>query len=188
MLSVELLIGQDNAEAFVPLDVRRGRAGQPFAVRTLFGWCLNGQSPVTLPSRKVICNFVSSSSVDEYVSGRSNGPQKLHQYRSDLGSPHSKPAILVDTNLEVKKSQSVTVCEAVSSEAPPVKSRDYGVLVNPLCILIQQYPAWCRIKRVLAWCLMFVESLELINLQVVCQYKKSAKLRLGLYLFGRADS
>ncbi|XP_038071202.1 uncharacterized protein LOC119740069 [Patiria miniata] len=56
---VDLLIGQDNAEALVPLEVRRGRSGQPFAVRTLFGWCVNGQSPVSRVSRKVVSNFVS---------------------------------------------------------------------------------------------------------------------------------
>ena len=38
----QLLIGQDNAEALIPLDVRRGRRGEPFAVKTLFGWSLNG--------------------------------------------------------------------------------------------------------------------------------------------------
>ena len=34
---VDLLTGQDNTKALVPLDVRRGNPGQPFAVRTLVG-------------------------------------------------------------------------------------------------------------------------------------------------------
>ncbi|XP_022104751.1 uncharacterized protein LOC110986831 [Acanthaster planci] len=63
--TVDLLIGQDNAEALLPLEVRRGSMGQPFAVRTLFGWCLNGRSPVNRVSRKVISNFVSCLSTDD---------------------------------------------------------------------------------------------------------------------------
>ena len=38
---VDLLIGQDNSEALLPLEVRRGRAGDPFAVRTCLGWSVN---------------------------------------------------------------------------------------------------------------------------------------------------
>ena len=34
---VQVLIGQDNAEALIPIDVRRGMTGQPFATQTLFG-------------------------------------------------------------------------------------------------------------------------------------------------------
>jgi hypothetical protein len=39
---IDLLIGQDNAEALVPLDVRKGHKGEPLAVHTLFRWSLNG--------------------------------------------------------------------------------------------------------------------------------------------------
>jgi len=39
---VSLLIGQDVPEALIPLEVSRGNAGDPYAVRTLLGWCLNG--------------------------------------------------------------------------------------------------------------------------------------------------
>lgn len=39
---VQLLIGQDYSEALIPLDVRRGGFADPFAVRTLFGWSVNG--------------------------------------------------------------------------------------------------------------------------------------------------
>ena len=39
---VQLLIGQDNAEALLPLEVSRGEKGEPFAVRTIFGWSVNG--------------------------------------------------------------------------------------------------------------------------------------------------
>ena len=38
----DILIGQDNSAALVPLEVRTGPVGAPFATRTLMGWSLNG--------------------------------------------------------------------------------------------------------------------------------------------------
>ena len=55
---VKLLIGQDNAEALVPLEVCKGHKGEPFAVRTLFGWSLNG--PAQTPSGSTTSFFVST--------------------------------------------------------------------------------------------------------------------------------
>jgi len=40
---VDILIGQDHSEALLPLDVRSGVRGQPFAVKYLLGWTLNGK-------------------------------------------------------------------------------------------------------------------------------------------------
>ena len=37
-----LLIGQDNPDALIPFDARRGKVGKPYATKTLFGWTLNG--------------------------------------------------------------------------------------------------------------------------------------------------
>lgn len=39
---VDLLIGQDVPQALLPLEIRRGRYGEPFAVRTTLGWTING--------------------------------------------------------------------------------------------------------------------------------------------------
>ena len=65
---IEILIGQDNSEALLPIEVRKGRRGQPFACHTLFGWTLNGptssQNPV---SRSVISHFISTTSLEEKV-------------------------------------------------------------------------------------------------------------------------
>ena len=41
-LSVEMLFGQDAPLVLTPLEVRRGRDGEPFAVRTKLGWAING--------------------------------------------------------------------------------------------------------------------------------------------------
>ena len=42
---VDLLIGQDNSEALVPLQVLNGNPGDPFGVLTKFGWTLNSVVP-----------------------------------------------------------------------------------------------------------------------------------------------
>ena len=63
-VQVHLLIGQDNAGLMVPFDVRHGHGNQPFASRTLYGWCLNGAVPATKDSQISISNFVTSSIED----------------------------------------------------------------------------------------------------------------------------
>ena len=40
--TVNLLIGVDIPEALQPKEIRRGEKGGPFAVKTKFGWTLNG--------------------------------------------------------------------------------------------------------------------------------------------------
>ena len=42
---VDLLIGQDNSEALVPLQVLKGSPGDPVSVLTKFGWTLNSVVP-----------------------------------------------------------------------------------------------------------------------------------------------
>lgn len=64
---VDLLIGQDVAEALIPLETRRGRQGEPFAVRTLLGWSINGPVSCRAVSKKVIANFVTASSLESQV-------------------------------------------------------------------------------------------------------------------------
>ena len=54
---VDLLIGQDNSEALVPLQVLGGNPGDPFAVLTKFGYSLNGVVPGSSPDC-VVSNFV----------------------------------------------------------------------------------------------------------------------------------
>ncbi|KAJ8041442.1 hypothetical protein HOLleu_12255 [Holothuria leucospilota] len=57
---VDLLIGQDHAEAFLPLEIRRGKRGEPFAIRSIMGWYLNGQIRPQLVNANVICHFVTA--------------------------------------------------------------------------------------------------------------------------------
>ena len=54
---VDLLIGQDNSEALVPLQVLKGNPGNPFAVLSKFGWTLNSAVSGISPDC-VVSNFV----------------------------------------------------------------------------------------------------------------------------------
>ena len=63
--AIDMLIGQDQSEALVPLSVARGLPGQPFATLTKFGWTLNGRSDTT--STKVVSNFITTQSLDAKV-------------------------------------------------------------------------------------------------------------------------
>ena len=62
----DLLIGQDNAEALVPLDVRRGSRGEPFAVKTMFGWSINGPVRRECFASSRSSHFVSALSVASF--------------------------------------------------------------------------------------------------------------------------
>ena len=58
---IDILIGQDNTEALVPLEVRSGARGEPFASRTLFGWTINGPSKLrNVVGHHVVSHFISS--------------------------------------------------------------------------------------------------------------------------------
>ena len=61
---VDLLVGQDNSEALVPIEVRRGPVGAPFAVLTMMGWSLNGRVIVDDPCCDVMSALVSTHNPD----------------------------------------------------------------------------------------------------------------------------
>ena len=45
-VKVDILIGLDNTEALVPLEIRKGGKGEPVAVKTLLGWYVSGMMPL----------------------------------------------------------------------------------------------------------------------------------------------
>lgn len=58
---VDVLVGQDHAEALIPLEIRKGVKGDPFAVRTILGWSVNGPLRYnSIVRREVISNFVTT--------------------------------------------------------------------------------------------------------------------------------
>ena len=52
----------------VAVDLVSHWPGEPFAVRTMHGWCLNGKVPIERVTKGVISNFVSATTVDDDVS------------------------------------------------------------------------------------------------------------------------
>ena len=61
---VDILIGQDNSEALVPLPVLKGNPGDSFSVLTKFGWTLNSVVPGSSSdcvSLAVVSYFVHTS-------------------------------------------------------------------------------------------------------------------------------
>ena len=61
---VDLLIGQDHSAALVPIGVRRGPVGSPFAVLTMMGWSLNGCVSANIPSSCVTSNLAFTNILD----------------------------------------------------------------------------------------------------------------------------
>ncbi|KAK3882373.1 hypothetical protein Pcinc_013239 [Petrolisthes cinctipes] len=67
---VHLLIGQDCADLLLPMEIKKGRLGEPFAIRTSLGWAING--PID-PSKSA----VRSSYFVHSISGLEKDPSKL---------------------------------------------------------------------------------------------------------------
>ncbi len=57
---VSLIIGQDVPQALAPLDIRRGRDHEPYAVRTQLGWVLNGPLGGQ-ENQEILSNFVATA-------------------------------------------------------------------------------------------------------------------------------
>ena len=66
-VTVDILIGLDHTEALVPLEVRTGNKGEPFAMKTLLGWCISGNTLTGKPSNQIISHFISTSTIEEDV-------------------------------------------------------------------------------------------------------------------------
>lgn len=64
---VELLIGSDVPEAFWVEEERRGRRGEPYAIRSLLGWSIIGPAGKCTPQGAVNVNFQQSLSVEDQI-------------------------------------------------------------------------------------------------------------------------
>jgi len=65
---VDILIGQDHSEALFPIQTRSGQKGEPFAVKTLLGWAINGPVSVrSVVNKQVVSNCVHTHSVEENI-------------------------------------------------------------------------------------------------------------------------
>ena len=62
---VDVLIGQDHADVLMPLKVRCGAEGEPFATCTILGWSVNGPiAPSQGVSKRVISHFVTTDQIE----------------------------------------------------------------------------------------------------------------------------
>ncbi|XP_060596965.1 uncharacterized protein LOC132750912 [Ruditapes philippinarum] len=64
---VELLIGSDVPEAFWVEEERRGRRGEPYAIRSLLGWSIIGPAGKSTLQTAVNVNFQQSLSVHDQI-------------------------------------------------------------------------------------------------------------------------
>ena len=62
---VDLLLGQDCSEALIPIEIRKGNKGEPFAMSGFFGWCLNGRASSHTVCHTVISNFITTASLTD---------------------------------------------------------------------------------------------------------------------------
>ena len=74
--SVDILIGQDYPAALLPLEVRSGPKGTPFAIHTIMGWALNGTSAPSPTGRRITSNFVSSTVLEDKIN-------RLHEIQEE---------------------------------------------------------------------------------------------------------
>ena len=61
---VDVLIGQDHPVILRPLETRYGSDTEPFAVRSILGWTLNGPITSQRTSKHVTSNFISAASIE----------------------------------------------------------------------------------------------------------------------------
>ena len=78
-----MLIGQDHSEALIPLGVRRGKPGEPFAIRSVLGWCLNGSAHWQCVSNNVVSNFISINETNTVSDELQENVQRLWQIEND---------------------------------------------------------------------------------------------------------
>ena len=88
---VDLLVGQDNSEALVPIEVRRGPVGAPFAVLTMMGWSLNGRVIVDDPC----CDVMSAPVPTHNPDAQLNRHEKLTEREGTLGMSEKDQELFV---------------------------------------------------------------------------------------------
>ena len=64
---IDLLIGQDYADCFQPLELLKGNKNEPYAVRTPLGYVVHGPNSQHVASNCVVSNLVSASTLQRDV-------------------------------------------------------------------------------------------------------------------------
>ena len=87
---VDVLIGQDQPSALVPIKIRRGPV-------TIMGWSLNGTSSTNVSGRRVTTNFISTSVLDEKINKLWEIEEGIIQESLELSVDDKKVIELWDT-------------------------------------------------------------------------------------------
>lgn len=115
-VKVDILIGQDHSEALLPLQIRKGGKGEPFAVRSLLGWSINGPvSANAQVSKKAICHFVSINDIEDKVN-------KLWSIENDNVSNEKQGWSVTDNEVIKLWDESVTIVDGHYQLPIPWKS------------------------------------------------------------------
>ena len=162
---VTLLIGQDNPEALVPTDLRKGAAGEPYAMKTVFGWTVNG--PLGGVRRHVAtANFVHVDRVlneqlealVEEKRGLSFEDKRVVELKEEINWPKTPDLKQIqEEDPEVKK---VKVCLVQKGQPESLLDR-----------LIKRRSSWMRLKKDVAWILRLNQWLQAKCNQTVCVAK-----------------
>ena len=103
---IDILIGQDNSEALIPLDVVKGEKGEPFGVKTLLGWSMHGKLEEGATNsiscglvkgricKKAMCHFVQHSVVHSSTSN--------FGVKAEICSPFETSKVVESFDLEAK--------------------------------------------------------------------------------------
>ncbi|XP_045485548.1 uncharacterized protein LOC123689458 [Pieris rapae] len=99
----KLLIGQDNWEHIVSLQIRRGKPGQPVASRTKLGWVIHGYDSNGVS----LINYVNTYAHARVVEDKINQPVREHFNIESLGVQPKKPSMNIEQQaLEILKRNS----------------------------------------------------------------------------------
>ena len=148
---VDLLIGQDNSAALMPIEVRRGPVGSPYAVLTMMGWCLNGCVAMDIPSNRVVCNLISTN----LSSTEMHAQMEEASVHEDLlvVSVEEKNSVVVNRHVLSHVSHNIT---------KSLFAQDYWFVV--LCIILLMLCLMCIfLSRNMSQCRLFLKYYTIVH-------------------------
>lgn len=100
--NVDLLIGQDFAEALFPFQTKQGKKREPYAVKYKFGWALSGNLSRSSATPSVFCHFISSIS-DPVSSEPCERMSESFSFDDEIGMSWEDRQVIALWDREVRK-------------------------------------------------------------------------------------
>ncbi|KAJ8031990.1 hypothetical protein HOLleu_25384 [Holothuria leucospilota] len=114
-VKVGLLIGQNSPEALMPIEVKKGNPGQPYAVKTILGWTVNG--PLSkLKEHVATSNFVTNERLESQL-------ERFWKLDSNDALNETKGMSVNDSKVVAVWDESVSLIGDHYQMAVPFKSR-----------------------------------------------------------------